>query len=409
MHYPDNHKRSLHRLGEIFLEAGIISPEVFSLGIMMAKQAEMPIGRALVMAESISELDLECALEVQSAIREGTIEAKIAKELLRFAHDHQVTINEAYRLHGLSRRLGPLPRTAKLILAAGIVSENGIQAGLRSSQKSGLPIGRTLVNLRLLNQSTLEVCLNLQILIRDGRLSFLQAVRALQSIHNDKVSFNDALKSSAIVCTDHLRPKLGELLVTAGILTLEDSIVICELGIECDRPFGCLLIEHNLVSPTVLDAAIQVQTMFGMPGFTKLRAIRLLVVINETGESLEKLVAEFDFLDQVIAILLAAQVIDEDLVIDTIASIRNFELTEAEALIYRGLINADIFNAAAKLIERIQRGSISFEKALEVLQELNHSREQTIFYPRDVLSSLAAPEAYHFKKRSVKSELGRGR
>src|SRR5581483_3110288 len=92
---------SRFRLGELFLEAGIISPDVLNQGLVIAKRATLPLGRVLVMSGHVSELDVVCALQTQTSIRDGAIDVKMAKALLRFAHVHQVTIDEAYRLNGI--------------------------------------------------------------------------------------------------------------------------------------------------------------------------------------------------------------------------------------------------------------------------------------------------------------------
>ncbi|HMP51160.1 MAG TPA: hypothetical protein PKD05_06350, partial [Candidatus Melainabacteria bacterium] len=86
------------RLGELLLGAGIISPDVLTHSIAIARRAAMPIGRVLIMSGHVSDLDITCALETQSSIRDGAIDERLARQLLRFSHVHQCSIDEAYRL-----------------------------------------------------------------------------------------------------------------------------------------------------------------------------------------------------------------------------------------------------------------------------------------------------------------------
>jgi len=331
----------------------------------------------LIMSGHVSELDVDCAIVTQVSIRDGAIDVRMAKELLRFAHVHQVTIDEAYRLNGIGRGIGPLPRMGKLVLAAGLVDDVGLKCAMRHSKSTGYPLGRALVALNLIEKSTLFDCLNLQILMRDKQLTFLQAVRALQSMHSFKVTFDAALQSVGVIYPRNTKqPRLGDLLCDAGLLSKEDSLIIAELGTETDASFGQLLIQYNLMTPQMVESAVQIQRMLIMPMFSKSRAIRLLNLTHSMNAPLEKLLAEFDVLDQIVALLRAAGVIDERTMRDTAASIQDFEYSVAEVLIQRGLITKEMSRTGLVMLKEIQRGVVSYEKALEVLRSLERHYEK---------------------------------
>jgi len=364
-------------MGEILLEAGIISPDVLDQGLLIAKRAAMPLGRVLIMSGHVSELDVECALVTQVSIRDGAIDVRMAKELLRFSHVHQVTIDEAYRLNGIGRGIGPLPRMGKLVLAAGLVDDVGLKCAMRHSKATGYPLGRALVALNLIEVSTLFDCLNLQILMRDNQLTFLQAVRALQSIHSFKVTFDAALQSVGVIYPRHSKQvRFGDLLSEAGLLSKEDSLIIAELGTENDASFGELLVQYNLMTPQMVECTVQIQQMLKMPMFSKARAYRLLKLMHSMNVPLEKLLAEFDVLDQIVALLRAAGVIDERTMRDTAASITDFEYSIAEVLIQRGLITKEMSRTGLVMLKEIERGVVSYEKALEVLRSLERQYEK---------------------------------
>lgn len=368
MHFVKKVRSPLFRIGEIFLDAGIISPAVLEQGLLISKRASMPLGRVLVMSGHVSDLDVDCALVTQASIREKSIDVKVAKELLRFAHVHQVTIDEACRLNGIGRGLGPLSRLGKLIMAAGVVDEAGLKCALLHSEKTGYPLGRSLVSLRLMTGSMLSHCLNLQILVRDQRLSFLDAVRVLQSVRSSNQSLEVALKNCGVSCpVSSTQPRLGDVLVKAGLLAEEDSLIICELGTESDVAFGELLVQYKLVTPQVVEAALEMQRLIALKTFSKPRAYRLLNLVATMEKPLERLLAEFDVLDQIVALLRAAGVIDERTMRDTAASIQNFEYSVAELLIQRGVVTKEMSRTGLVMVTELQRGSISYERALEIL------------------------------------------
>jgi len=382
----------INRLGEIFLEAGIISPEVLDQGLVIAKRATMPLGRVLVMSGHVSELDVECALVTQVSIRDGAIDVRMAKEILRFAHVHQVTIEEAYRLNGIVIGLGPLPRMGKLVMAAGIVDEAGLSCALSHSKTTGYPLGRALVELEMIDEKLLSNCLNLQILLRDNQLTFLEAVRVLQEMYYKKISLEAALKIAGVKVfpkPNHVR--LGDILVQAGLLAGADSVIICELGTENDTTFGQLLLQYELVTPLVVEAAAQLQRMMATTQFSKSRAFRLLNLVHTMKVPLEKLIKEFDVLDQMLSLLRSAEVIDERTMRETAVSIKDFEYSVAEVLIQRGTITKEMSRTSLVLIQEIERGVMTYEKALEALHAFRDPYE---LYRLEWERALAARTAF---------------
>jgi len=369
-----------YRLGEIFLEAGIISPVVLNNSLSLSKRTSMPIGRVLVMSGHVSELDVECAIKTQDSLRDGSIEAEMAKELLRFAHVHQVTIDEAYRLNGISRELGTLSRLGKLLLAAGIVDEVALKQGMRYSEQTGYPLGLSLVHLNLITQKTHSTCINLQILLRDNHIHFFDAVKAVQYIVRDGETFEGLLHALGLrgAGIPTPPPKVGEILVAANLISPEDAVVLAELGTETDMQYGQIVASYNLVSKNVVEAAVQMQKMFSNPMFTKQRAARLLNLVQSMNTTLEHLLAEFDVIEQAVTLLRAAGVIDEAVMRDAAASINNFEMCVSEALILRHAVSASDARKAMMCLSQIQNGTMSYEAALRVLA--NEVRDEEFEY-----------------------------
>ncbi len=356
------------RLGELLLSAGIISPDVLSHGLSIARRAAMPIGRVLIMSGHVSDLDIDCAVQTQNSIREGAIDEKLAKELLRFSHVHQCSINEAYRLNGIARDLGPLCRFGKLVLAAGVVDESGLKCAVKYSSSSCLPLGKSLVELNLISEDLHIHSMNLQILVRDERISFLEAVKVLQAVNEEGVELEKALARVGyknLFNAEH--PRLGELMVAAGIISYEDSLVLTELGTENDTSFGKLLLDYKLATAIDVEAALLLQKMFSTPMFTMRRAIRLLKMANAMQEPLEKLLTELDILEQVVKLLRDADYIEEGVLRKVAAEIVEFEQTVAEALVTRGVVTPRQSKAGLDCLKKIESKEISYEEALELL------------------------------------------
>lgn len=374
-------RNPLYRLGELFLEAGIISPVILTNCLVIAKRTSMPIGRVLVLSGHVSDLDVESAVRTQRSVREGSIEVAMAKELMRFAHVHQVTIDEAYRLNGISRDLGPLTRLGKLLLAAGIVEEEQLKRGMRYSEQTGYPLGLSLVHLNLISEKTLTTCINLQILLRDNHLHFFDAVKAVQYIVRDGESFEGLLTALGLkgVGIAVAPPKVGELLVDAKLLSAEDAVVLAELGTEQDMQYGELVTTYNLVNRNVIDAAVQLQKMFRNPMFTRARASRLLNLVHSMNTTLEQVLVDFDVIEQAVTLLRAAGVIDEAVLRETAAQIENFEMCVSEALILSNKITPSQARKAIECLHYIQAGTMSYNEALHNLRNERNDESKVVY------------------------------
>ncbi|HMO22988.1 MAG TPA: hypothetical protein PKC98_18650, partial [Candidatus Melainabacteria bacterium] len=174
---------------------------------------------------------------------------------------------------------------------------------------------------------------------------------------------------------NHEYPRLGELLVAAGIVSYEDSLVVAELGTENDINYGNLLIQNRLASIIDIDAALLVQKMFtaNTERFTMRRAVRLIKMAHAMQEPLENLLLELDVLEQVIKLLRDAELIDEGVIRSVAAEIVDFEQTLAEALVTRGVVTPRQSKAGLDCLKQIEARKLSYEHALVLLGK--HRRE----------------------------------
>ncbi len=361
------------RIGELLLEAGIVSPEVLTHSLTIAQRSCMPLGRVLVMAGHISDLDVDSTLQTQAHVRDGSIEFAIARELLRFAHIRQVTLEDAYKMNGICVKHTSLSRLGNLLYAAGIVDDAGVDCAVRYSISNECPLGLALVSLELISDKTLINAMNLQVLIRDGKVKFLEAVKVLRIAESNDGDLASAL-SRLNLDLDHRpqsQPKMGQLLVAAGLISRRDGLTILELGMESDRSYGELLVEFQLVSQNVVNAAIAIQDMFVNPLFTKSRAIRLLKLVEETNVPLEQIMDELSALQQVVSLLIASGVIDNEMIERASEAIVDNEQSVPEYLVTSGMISSELTWAALECLQAIQAGTLAYD---EVLLQLSLTR-----------------------------------
>lgn len=87
--------------GELLTEAGLLEPGRLEEGLRTAQEKEIPIGRALISLNYLTDEDLQAVLQAQLLLREGVIPAYLAVRALRLASLQQLTFEAALREIGI--------------------------------------------------------------------------------------------------------------------------------------------------------------------------------------------------------------------------------------------------------------------------------------------------------------------
>jgi hypothetical protein len=365
MNLVKKQRENRYRLGELFLETGLVDGSAISEGLSISKRTSFPIGRVLVMTGWLDDHDVNCALELQNLLREGTIDNRLAADLLRFCHLNKVDINESFRLNGItSSGESPQSRLGRLFFAAGIVDENQLAQAGREAQRHDMTLGSALLMLRFVSQKTLEGALNLQVMLRDGKVTFPEALAFCKEMHERQVSLREVLGDNGkLVRSNSAAPRIGEFLVAAQLVKNTEVLTACEIGTEEDNNIGRVLLSRGQLSELVLEAALKLQNMMQSRVFTYRRAVKLLRLVYKLGAPLEQIIEESQALDDVFKLLRRAAIVPEKIVRDVACEIVDFEDTVAEALLSRGYINPIHARIGLACLDRIRNGEICEDKA----------------------------------------------
>jgi hypothetical protein len=369
MSFINRQRDNLYRLGEIFLDTGIVDVSAVSEGLALAKRTSFPIGRVLVMTGWLDEHDINCALEVQSLLREGAIDKPLAKELLRFSHLNKVDISESFRLNGLSRGGDQQSRLGRLVLASGIVNEERLSQASREASRHCIPLGSALVMLKAISPKTYDGLLNLQIMLRDKKVAFPDAIRFVIEMHERQVSLREVLGDHGkFLRQNSAVPRLGELLVSAQLVSARNVSMACELGTEQDESIGRVLLQQRFISEHALESAVKLQYMITSRVYTYRRAVKLLRMSARMGVPVEQIAEESQVLDEVFTLLRRTEVVSEKLVREVASQIVDFEDTVAEAMMMNGHIKPIYAKIGLACLDRIRKGLLSEAKAAFVMQ-----------------------------------------
>jgi hypothetical protein len=284
------------RLGDLLTKAGLLRAEDLREGMLIAKQQSLPVGRVLIMAEFISEPNLQAAVQAQSMLKDGVIDIDTAISALQFSARGNLSLDEALNQCGWKDKSGSATnKLGGLITEAGLISKEQLEQGLNQCQMSGLPLGRVLVAMGFMTESLLAAALNAQILIRDSKIQRELAIQGLRACHERQISIEQSLRDAGLLqipVQDTVR--LGELFVMANLLNQENLMQAVELGLTESKPIGQVLVENQLVTEQMLEDALAVQRLVAEGKLKKEQCGEVLATMGSQGITIEEAIKRLE-------------------------------------------------------------------------------------------------------------------
>jgi len=241
------------RLGQLLIQFGIVTGEDLSRGLRLSSGAGLPLGKALVLLDCISDLVLQDVVQAQSMLRDGLIDLNQANDAFEISSRMKISIEKA--LVVLEIRLGGLDctRLGNLLKASHKIKKDQLEIGLRVASNSGLPLGQVLVELNFISQDTLDVTLRLQRDLREGEPISNRALK--KELRKADITLPQ------LPTIDTQKVLLGELLVESGVVgqtALERALNAQQ---NTNMPLGQFLVETQVISDRILKLALNLQLL----------------------------------------------------------------------------------------------------------------------------------------------------
>lgn len=360
------------RLGDLFLEANIISPQMLAEGLRIAGGAALPLGRVLVMTGYVAEHDVKAAIDIQLMVRNGELAPDHAIKALRLCHCSRISVEQALEIVGYKPEdAAPIGQLGRMLLKAELVDATSIENAAKQSCITGESLGRILVLKGLISPLVLSVALNILVLVRDGKLTMRLGILLLRKTYVDRISLAQALESFDIECETGRHPvKLGTILSAAGCLPESDTVFAVEIGLEHSAQVGWVLVETGLVSEYVIDAALQLQSMINIGTLSFRKAVEILRLVESTRESVDTILAKYQRLSAVAELLVQAEIICEQ-------KVREYRNRIADndhvvlALLQDGVVQLEWLDRANACLSLVADGKITKQQAVEATRLCN--------------------------------------
>jgi hypothetical protein len=272
------------RIGELLIDVGILNQDQISDAVTIAQKRGLPVGRALVMSGLLSEPMLQAALQVQSLFRDGLITREEGVNALQISSLLGVTLDEALdRLRWVQDKKVATNRLGELLVEADILPTDALDGYLLRSKESGLPLGRFLSSIGAVDEGLVMAVLNMQFLIRDGKINRESAIEALQAARERQLSVRRGGKlETASELPSSVSIRLGELLIKAGIMSNSELMCAVETALLNNVQLGEVLVQSDFITKGELETALLLQDMVANSTLKPSRAAQAMLLAHGT-------------------------------------------------------------------------------------------------------------------------------
>jgi len=252
-----------NKLGEVLLEAGLINSDQFSKAMQRSLATGLPLGRILVLNNTLADAVLSLALDLQVRIRDEMIGRMEAIDALRDAagiegddlpDPNRVAQAQAAlkapRKHGV--------RIGEMFVRAGLLTETDVMNALETGLATDQLIGQVLVGQGFITDQILEAALGLQKMVDANQLEIDKAIDTLSVIQSQGITYDEAVESLHIVETKTTETiSFDHMLVLSRVLTESQIADAFHAAMEQAKIVGQILLMTGHIDKNTLKAALR--------------------------------------------------------------------------------------------------------------------------------------------------------
>ncbi len=413
------------KLGALLVGLEFITQQELVAIMDMANQVGMPLGRALVLSGKITDAELNIALQLHALMRTSDVTMETAKKTFSLVCYQGMSLIDALQRTGWTPSVNLPKETSQLgtlLLEAEMISEEQLREAQETSHKLGLPLGRILTLMGLVSHPAIVRVVDLQSMIRLGRLSQKEAIEYLKDDSQPHPEAPNPQSTSPPMAQEEAPPqpseelpqekptalaakpksrhliaaedpnkrniRLGELLILAGILTESDMMNAVELSLTREEPLGAVLIKLGLITTDQLRLALSLQESISVGSIDIQSATDMLLM--ETGNSLVPKLTDIepDFTPKrsrlaeqndapklrIGELLKLCGFVLEEEIQSSIALARDYPSVLGRMLVVNGYIDESTLLAALRCQFMVRNKLITIEQAVSAMQYSRQSK-----------------------------------
>lgn len=270
-----------HSLSTLLQKWKFLTPADLAHARERTVEVGLPLGLVLVMDGVMEPHILQAVIACQSMLRDGITGMEEATKAVEVVRKKNVTLTVAFDLLGVELKQKSRTRLGDLLLESDSISRETLKRALQIGKTTCLPLGRVLLSLGELPQDLVGRALSLQALVRSGKETRDGAIAQLRTARECLRVLTDEDQSKVEEST-----RVGALLRMAGLCTDEDIKAALAEAKEGNGRIGDVMVNRNLISPELRDAAIEMQRLVRVKRFGLHHSIEVLRRISGSAEGI---------------------------------------------------------------------------------------------------------------------------
>jgi hypothetical protein len=351
-------------LASLLVQSGIVPKSLADAAQEVADKSQLPITQILFSTGHLGEGDIKAILKANEMLTNHQISFEAAIQTLRQSYKQCLPFDEVINQLSLPVKKKRIGQLARILYSARLISRKQLTAAMHKGTLQGQTLGQILVADKVISIRVLNTALELIALHRDGFIDQKKATDTLRNAINAPVRRADIL-----LLQKNTKIKLGEILVSAGLLSEEDVLLAVEIALENGTQVGEVFLTKLGILPAVVDAALKLQKSINQGDLNEVQAEELLRQVTKRNVSLDQIQHELDQAkEDVVALLLAADVINQEEILRAMTISPMHSKDKARALLKSGILDLPTFRKAFHLVSETKAGLLSVEKAISLLR-----------------------------------------
>lgn len=176
------------RVGELLVQAGMLTEEQLEDRLEMAKTIGQPLGQILIRSKDLNRYQLICMLQIQSTISDGAITLVQGLEAVQLVCRNGVELGEALITVGYDKFQSNTFKLGEILIGANLISQLQLVDALTDSLQTSLPLGQVLVQSGKVRPDVIAKALSIQKNVRCGKISRAEGISKLRKYADEVIT-----------------------------------------------------------------------------------------------------------------------------------------------------------------------------------------------------------------------------
>lgn len=271
--------------------SGRISDDVMRETLEVSRKLDMPPQEVLRLAGRLAHSDLRALGKAAHVVKSGLVYRGFAACALRYACEHFVEFDDAlWELAIFPRDPFDNNKLVNLLRDCKLVSEDVLTACRRDALARGITVGWSLIKNGHVSRQFLKVMIEALCAVSARKLAYPTLVEAIKLAVCDESTISGARSPEAFVVAKvgvtTIDRSLGNLLLGARLIAMDDLLFCSEIAMEEGRSLSTVICHFSLVKNELIQAAGSLAFMLVNNKMSARRSAELLEKMRQTGAPL---------------------------------------------------------------------------------------------------------------------------